>query len=449
MAALSDSAASHAFHPPARTTYLVLVLCFLTIVAEGYDIGVMGTIVPSLLADANWKLTPIEIGAMGSAALFGTLIGSYFISVVSDLVGRKLLLIGCVTLFSLSMIGAGLAPTPMVFSIARFIGGLGLGGVISAAAALTIEFSPPEKRNLNFALMYSGYSIGALLSAVIGMVFLGSHGWRLVVALGAAPLLAVPFLFYLLPESLDFLIARGRHAQAAALASKLGIAPAELERSVRVPLPKPSVGAVFREVFSKQNALATISLWVAQVAAVMVIYGLGTWLPQLMRKMGYDLGPSLSFLAVFMLSSALGGILIGRISDFLGTRKTIVGGYVIGAIAISSLAIKSGLIMNYVLVALAGFGSIGVAMVQLGFIANYYRAHARASATGWAVGVGRFGAMSGPMVGAYLASRGADVQWNFYAFAGSALVAAAAIALTRSPHWSTASMTHGAVSLES
>jgi len=433
MAALSDSSASQPFDPPARTTYLVLILCFLTIVAEGYDIGVMGTIVPSLLADRAWKLTPIEIGAMGSAALFGTLFGSYFISVVSDLVGRKRLLVGCVALFSVSMLGAAWSPTPFAFSVARFAGGLGLGGVISAAAALTVEYSPAGKRNLNFALMYSGYSIGALLSALVGIAFLGSHGWRFVVALGASPLIAIPFLLYLLPESLDFLIARGKQTQAQVLATKLGIKMSGLERLPKDSLPKPSISAVFGEVFSKQNRWATASLWIAQIAAVLVIYGLGTWLPQLMRKLGYDLGPSLSFLAVFMLSSAIGGILIGRISDRLGVRKTICGGYVIGALAISGLAIKSSLAVNYILVALAGFGSIGVAMVQLGFIANYYRAHARASATGWAVGVGRFGAMSGPMVGAYLAAQGVDVKWNFFAFAGSALVAAIAIALTRSP----------------
>ncbi|REE07349.1 AAHS family benzoate transporter-like MFS transporter [Paraburkholderia sp. BL27I4N3] len=449
MAALSDSSEPHSFDPPARTTYLVLLLCFLSIVAEGYDIGVMGTIVPSLLADQAWKLTPIEIGAMGSAALFGTLFGSYFISVVSDLVGRKLLLISCVALFSLSMLGAASSPTPFIFSVTRFVGGLGLGGVISAAAALTVEYSPPNKRNLNFALMYSGYSIGALLSAVIGMAFLGSHGWRFVVALGASPLIVVPFLMYLLPESLDFLMARGKTTRAKVLAGRLGINAALLDRAARRALPKPSVAAVFGEVFSRQNAWATISLWVAQVAAVMVIYGLGTWLPQLMRKLGYDLGPSLSFLAVFMLSSAIGGILIGRISDRLGARKTIVCGYVIGALAISGLAIKSSLLMNYVLVALAGFGSIGVAMVQLGFIANYYRSHARASATGWAVGIGRFGAMSGPMVGAYLAAQGADVKWNFFAFSAAALVAGAAIALTRSPEQTVTRANSVNVSLES
>jgi AAHS family benzoate transporter-like MFS transporter len=88
-------------------------------------------------------------------------------------------------------------------------------------------------------------------------------------------------------------------------------------------------------------------------------------------------------------------------------------------------------------------------MVQLGFIANYYRAHARASATGWAVGIGRFGAMAGPMVGAYLATLNVDVKWNFYAFAASALVAATAIALTRNPRSSDAFVETAGVPLES
>lgn len=448
MAAISESAQLRSFNPPSRTTYRVLVLCFLTIVAEGYDIGVMGTIVPSLLSDPVWKLTPMEIGAMGSAALFGTLFGSYFISVISDLVGRKLLLINCVALFSLSMLGAAWAPTPFLFSVSRFIGGLGLGGVISAAAALTVEYSPSDKRNLNFALMYSGYSLGALLSAVIGIFFVQSHGWRFVVALGASPLLALPLLVWLLPESLDFLLAKGKETQATTLARRLGIDSSVFQRASRNVAPKPSLDAVFREVFSPQNCWTTVCLWVAQVAAVLVIYGLGTWLPQLMRKLGYDLGSSLSFLAVFMLSSALGGILIGQISDRLGARKTIVAGYIIGALAVCGLTLKGSLVFNYALVALAGFGSIGVAMVQLGFIANFYRAHARASATGWAVGIGRFGAMSGPMVGAWLAAHNVEVQWNFYAFAASALVAALAIALTGKPRSRTAHVDSSSVSLE-
>lgn len=431
MAAISESPHAIALDPPASTTRRVLALCFLTIVTEGYDIGVMGTIVPSMLADPVWKLTPIEVGAMSSAALFGTLFGSYFISVLTDLIGRKRLLIACVTLFSLSMLGAAVAPTPFLFGVMRFIGGLGLGGVISAAAALTVEYSPAAKRNLNFAIMYSGYAIGALVSAVIGIAFLESHGWRFVVALGALPLLGVPALVMMLPESLAYLLASGKRREADALAERLGLSIASLDTAPGDAPVKPSLRLVFSEVFSGGNLWSTLCLWVAQVAAVLVIYGLGTWLPQLMRKLGYDLGSSLSFLAVFMLSSAIGGILIGRVGDRLGPRKTIVGGYVIGALAICGLTVKGGVLTNYALVALAGLGSIGVAMVQLGYIASFYRPFARASATGWAVGIGRFGAMAGPMLGAWFASSHLDVRLNFVAFAASGLVAALAISLCR------------------
>jgi AAHS family benzoate transporter-like MFS transporter len=431
MAAISQSPHGIALDPPASTTRRVLALCFLTIVTEGYDIGVMGTIVPSMLADPVWKLTPIEVGAMSSAALFGTLFGSYFISVLTDLIGRKRLLIACVTLFSLSMLGAAVAPTPFIFSVMRFIGGLGLGGVISAAAALTVEYSPAAKRNLNFAIMYSGYAIGALVSAVIGIAFLATHGWRFVVALGALPLLGVPALLMMLPESLAYLVASGKRREADQLAQRLGLSIASLDSVPGEATAKPSLRVVFGEVFSHGNWWSTLCLWVAQVAAVLVIYGLGTWLPQLMRKLGYDLGSSLSFLAIFMLSSAIGGILIGRVGDRFGPRKTIVGGYVIGALAICGLTVKGGVITNYVLVALAGLGSIGVAMVQLGYIASFYRPFARASATGWAVGIGRVGAMAGPMLGAWFASSHLDVRMNFVAFAASGLVAALAIGLCR------------------
>ncbi|MGV2290448.1 MFS transporter [Trinickia sp. YCB016] len=415
--------------PAPRTTYLVLFLCFCAIVAEGYDVGVMGTVVPALMTDPNWRLTPVQIGAMGSAALFGTLFGSYFISVVSDLTGRKRLLIGCVALFSLSMLAAAAAPTPVIFSVARFVGGLGLGGVISVAAALTVEYSPPHRKNLNFALMYSGYSFGALLSALVGIAFLKGFGWRFVVGVGAAPLLGLPLLMRLLPESFEFLVAKGRLEDASKLARRLGMA-GDIAAVRATETPKVSVKDVFAEVFSTHNRWATLSLWLAQFAAVMVIYGLGTWLPQIMRKLGYDLGSSLSFLAVFMLSSAIGGILIGRIADRRGARLTIVACYVIGAASIAALAFKGSLSVNYALVACAGFGSIGVAMVQLGYIANYYAGHARASATGWAVGIGRFGAMSGPLIGGVLAAQHVDVAWNFYVFSAAALLAAFAIFIT-------------------
>ncbi|QQX86050.1 aromatic acid/H+ symport family MFS transporter [Cupriavidus necator] len=420
---------------PLRTTYLVLILCWFAILSEGYDLGVMGTIVPALMHDPQWKLTPLELGQMSSAALVGTLFGAYIISPLSDLAGRKKLLIACVALFSLSMLAAVWAPTPAYFSLARALGGLGLGGVISVAAALTVEYSPPHRRNLNFALMYSGYPIGALVSALVGIGFMEQYGWRAVVAIGALPLLFLPVLMIWLPESLEFLLAKGHHHRAQALAEKLGVAmPAPTTHPApTATAPQASFRAMIGEVFSRKNAFGTICLWIAQLSVVMAMYGLGTWLPQIMRKNGYDLGSSLALFAVFNLAAAVGGVAIGRVADHFGPRKTICTGYVVGAMAILALSQKNDLLVNYLLVGLAGFGTIAVALVQLGYIANYYAPHARASGTGWAVGIGRFGAMAGPLVGGYTAGLNISPIWNFAIFAGAAFVAGLAIFFTPTP----------------
>lgn len=417
---------------PQRTTYLVLLLCWSAILSEGYDIGVMGTIVPALITDLQWRLTPLELGQMSSAALLGTLFGAYFISPLSDLAGRKKLLISCVALFSLSMLAAVWAPTPAIFALVRGIGGLGLGGVIAVAAALTVEYSPPRSRNLNFALMYSGYPIGAVVSALAGMAYMEQYGWRAVVAIGALPLLFIPVLMLWLPESLDFLVGKGRHREAQALAERLGV-EVPITPVAHEDTPRSSLKDVFAEIFSRKNAFGTICLWTAQFMAIMLVYGLGTWLPQIMRKSGYDLGSSLSFFAVFNLAAAIGGVMIGRIADYFGPRKTIAVSFLVGAVSIFALSQKNGLLVNYILVALAGFGSIATALVLLGYIANYYASHARASATGWAVGIGRFGAMAGPVLGGYIAGLNVNPVWNFVLFSTAAVLAALAVYITPTP----------------
>ncbi|AHG65228.1 MFS transporter [Advenella mimigardefordensis] len=413
---------------PPKTSILVLILCWITILAEGYDIGIMGTIVPALMNDPQWRLTPMEIGQLSSAALAGTLIGAYFISPLSDLYGRKKLLIACVILFSVSMLFAAWAPTPEIFALVRAIGGLGLGGVISVAAALTVEYSPPGRRNLNFAIMYSGYPIGAVVAALAGIAFMEEYGWHTIVLIGAAPLLIVPILCYWLPESLEYLVWKGHTAKAERLSERLGVTlPATTNRNAEVKHP---IREILLEVFSGKNLRGTICLWSAQFAAILVVSGLGTWLPQIMRSSGYDLGSSLSFFAVFNLAAAIGGVVIGRISDKLGPRKTISGAFVIGAASIFALSLNNPLWVNYILVALSGFGSIAAALVLLGYITNYYAPYARASATGWAVGVGRFGAMTGPILGGYVAGLNVSHLWNFAIFALAAIAAAIAVLAT-------------------
>jgi len=248
------------------------------------------------------------------------------------------------------------------------------------------------------------------------------------VLIGAAPLLFVPVLWYWLPESLEFLIWKGHIKKAQALSIRIGVTlRANVDRNANTTHP---IKEIVAEVFSGKNLRGTMCLWTAQFAAILVVYGLGTWLPQIMRSSGYDLGSSLSFFAVFNLAAAVGGIAIGRVSDNLGPRKTIGGAFLIGAASIFALSFNNPLWINFVLVALAGFGSTAAALVLLGYITNYYAPHARASATGWAVGVGRFGAMAGPILGGYVAGLNISHIWNFALFSLAAVIAAFAVIIT-------------------
>ena len=410
----------------ARTSMLVVALCWIAIFSEGYDVGVLGAILPALANDASWKLTPIELGAMGSYTLFGMLVGGIFSGTLSELYGRKPLFVGCLTLFAACMVVTAWAPTPAWFGVSRFIAGLGLGGIIPVAAALTIEYSPARRKSLNYGIMYSGYSVGILVAALVGKALLPDHGWRPVVLVGAIPVIFVPLMIWLLPELLESLVARGRTEAARKLAARL-------ERAVPAGATKATgtIGwrSVLGEIFSPRNAFATICFWIALFMGLLLVYGIAQWLPQIMRKSGYNLGDSLLFLAVFSFTSAIGGIALGQWADRFGVRLTVTLAYLLGAVGIAALVFKGSIWLNYAMVAVAGFGTVSASLVLTSYLADRLAPFVRSAGTGWALSFARIGALTGPLVGGYVASLNVGPQWNFYVFALAAAIAALATAL--------------------
>ncbi|MGH8784106.1 MAG: MFS transporter [Cupriavidus necator] len=417
------------WRPASRATYTVLFVCFLAILFEGYDVGVMGAVLPALADDRNWNLTPLELGALSSYALVGMFFGAFVIGTLSEMIGRRRMLLLCVSLFSLTMLGASYAPTPTIFGVLRFIGGLGLGGVIPVAAALTIEYSPPHRRSFNYGLMYSGYSVGILCAALIAMWLLPSLGWRGVIGLGAVPMVVIPLMAWLLPESLEYLVGQGRIDEAQALADRTGHGRLPSQARPANSAARATWRDVMSSMFARKQLRATACFWIALFFGLLLVYGLNTWLPTIMRKNGYDLGSSLSFLVIFSLASAVGGLFLGSAADRMGARGTVAVFYLIGALAIGALMFRNSVAVNYVLVALAGVGSVSASLILTGHLAGYYPAHARAAATGWALSFARFGAMSGPLVGGYVAGSGLSFGWNFITFSIAGLAAALAVAL--------------------
>lgn len=420
---------------PPRLTRLVLFGCWLTILAEGYDVGVIGAVLPAVADDASWDLDPVALGGLAAWALFGMLVGALFIGALSDRLGRKRMLLVSMSLFTLAQLGAALAPTPLAFGLFRFVGGLGMGGVIPVAAALTIEYSPPNRRSWNYGLMYSGYSLGIVVSALTAMALLPTLGWRWVVGLGAAPIILMPLIAWIIPESLESLENRGLPQRAATLATKLGISP---YTPALPPALAPGAAVpwhhIFFQLFSRKYLRSTVTLWLALFCGMLLVYGLNSWLPSIMREAGYSLGPALAFLLVFSLSAAAGGLLLGRLSDRFGQKPVLVIWYLLGGIACLALVFPGSMAVNLVFVGISGVGSISTSLVLTGYITDYYPSTMRGTATGWALSFARVGAIMGPMVGGWIAALAVGVEWNFIVFGGVAVLAALlVIAIPKKP----------------
>ncbi|MBM4763721.1 aromatic acid/H+ symport family MFS transporter [Bacillus sp. B15-48] len=417
---------------PRHLTYFVLFICFVCILADGYDLGIYGAVLPNLLNYQPWGLTAAQAGTIGSYALFGMMFGAIFVGTLTDRVGRKWTLVYCVALFSITMILCAVATTPEMFGLFRFIGGIGLGGVIPTAAALSVEYSPKHRRSFNFSLMFSGYSFGTVLGAILAIFFLDAIGWRGMFWIGALPLLLIPVMIKYLPESVNFLLSRNRRAEAEAICHKYNMDIALFEEKEEEDQPKQVQKKgknSIKEMFSKEYLRPILFLWLTYIMGFYLVYGLNTWLPQIMTQMGHSLNSSLSFLLVMSLTAGLGALLGSVIADKFGSKRVLIVSYF--AASVSALLLTLGsppIIITYILVGIAGFGSVGSTQILNAFVTKYFPSTIRATALGWGLGVGRIGAISGPILVGVLLTMNVDLLWSFYTFVIAGIIATISIA---------------------
>jgi MFS transporter, AAHS family, benzoate transport protein len=354
------------------------------------------------------------------------LIGALGAGAVTDAVGRRRIMLIGITWFSVLMVACSFAQSPGMFGLLRFLAGLGLGGVIPSAIALTVEYAPRGRRQLYNALMFAGYSVGGVLAAVLALLLVADHGWRPLLAIGAVPLVIVlPLAWRFLPESVGYLLAKGRDDEAEALAARYGVDLPALreERAAAVGTPGP------RALFRRGTVAATLLFGAASFCGLLLVYGLNTWLPQIMRQAGYPLGSALTFLLVLNLGAIVGTIAASVLADRLGPKPVTVAAFLLATACLMVLSQRVGTGLLLVAVAVAGLGSVGTQILVNGYVAVHYPASIRATALGWALGVGRAGAIVGPLFGGWVLASGIGFEWNFYGFAVPALAGALLIGL--------------------
>ncbi|MET9431602.1 MULTISPECIES: MFS transporter [unclassified Streptomyces] len=409
-----------------RTVFPVLALCWLAVFFDGMDVNIYGAVMPHMLDDAGLGLTKASAGAIGSWTTFGMLIGALAAGNVTDWLGRRPLLVASITLFSFGSALCALAGSPAFFGAGRFVSGLGLGGLMPLCLAMVMEFAPPRRAALTTGLLMTSYHAGGMAATGLGLTVAPAAGWRWVFWAGAVPaVIAVPLLLRLLPESPGVLLARGERERADAVADRYGLARP-------TPVEAPAAGAkgrleAVRALFRPESRWATPLLWLAAFCGLLLVYGVSTWLPQMMRASGYGVGSSVSFLLVINAGGIVGLLVAGRTADRFGPVRVSAIWFVLTAAG--ALLLRSQLPLGWTYVVVAGTGVVlfSAQVMVYAAVTTVYRDSERAAGLGWVTGVGRTGAVFGPWLGGVLAASGHD-SWGFTAFALAGLAGAVAIA---------------------
>lgn len=383
-----------------RATVIAVVVCWLLVVFDGYDLIVYGTVQTSLIQDTDWGLTRSTAGTLGSVAFAGMLVGALLAGRTADRWGRRNTILACTIVFSVFTVLCAFAPGPVLFGLFRFIAGLGLGGLMPSVAALAAELVPAKYRARIATLMLSGVPIGGTLAALLGIGLIPAFGWPsmfLVAVLAIAILL--PLAWRYLPETLS------KESRLAAKTERIGFGSI-----LKAPYLAPST------LFALA-VLATLFAW----------YGLGIWLPNLMQTAGRDLGSALTFAIALNLGAVGGSLIAAPLADRFGPLRVAAVTAACAATGLLLLLLNPPTGVVYLLLVIAGIGTHGTQCLILAAIANHYPERLRGTALGWALGIGRIGAVAAPQVGGLLLAANLGVNSNYIAFALGAGVAALAL----------------------
>jgi AAHS family benzoate transporter-like MFS transporter len=418
--AVIDQAKFTPFH------WSILLWCLLIIIFDGYDLVIYGVVLPLLMQE--WSLTSVQAGMLASTALCGMMFGAMLFGALADKIGRKNVILICVTFFSgFTFLGA-FASNPFEFGILRFLAGLGIGGVMPNLVALTSEYAPKRIRSTLVGTMFSGYAIGGILSALIGSSLVESQGWQIMFLIAGIPLILLPVIWKFLPESLTFLVKTGKTDQAHSIIQK--ISPEQsIGINTRLVLNEDNIptGSSVKGLFQQGRAFNTLMFWVLFFMCLLMVYALSSWLPKLMLAAGYSLGKSILFLFALNVGAMIGSIGGGILSDKFHLKPVIMGMLMAGVVALIGLGFNSPAYVLYGLVTVAGAATIGTSILLYSYVAQYYPLSVRSTGIGCASGVGRIGAIVGPILTGLLLTLNLPHTMNFVMISVPAMLAICAI----------------------
>lgn len=419
--------------PMTSYQWVAVAICSMLIMLDGFDVLVMAFTAPAV--SAQWGLTGKQLGLLFSAGLFGMAAGSLFVAPLGDKIGRQPITLLCLLVITVGMFASAAAQTPGQLALLRGLTGVGIGGMLASVGVITAEYASGKWRSTCIALQATGYPIGATLGGLVAAWLLSHYGWRSVFIFGAVmSSLMIPVVLWLLPESVDYLIARHPRNALNRLNRVLArmAQPSLAQLPVQAQVSKARSGSIVA-LFADALAVKTVMIWLGFFLLMFSFYFSLSWTPKLLVAVGLSAEQGVTGGVLLNLGGILGGGLFSVLAVRMRLARLTMAGLLAAACVTALFALtQSSLWMAFGVAFLLGL-SLFAAMAGLyALVPTIYPPSVRVTGMGWAIGIGRAGAILSPMAAGILL----DAQWQpfslYYVFALPLVVAALAVASCRS-----------------
>jgi len=412
--------------PVGKFHYRLLMITGLGWMFDSMDTGIIAFVLPVLIK--TWGLSTTQVGYIGSSGLVGMALGAVLAGSAADRFGRKNIFAGTLVIYSLATGLCGLAWNFESLLVFRFLVGFGLGGQLPVAVTLVTEYAPPSERGRFIVLLESFWGLGWLAAAIVAYLIIPRYGWHVAFLIGALPALYVFKIWKSVPESVHYLLGKGRiqeaHEIVRAMEEAAGMSPGD---NMIAPQMQKAHKATFADIWAPQFFKRTIMLWILWFGIVYSYYGIFTWLPSLMVGQGYSVIKTFEYVLIMTLAQLPGYFAAAYLVDRIGRKGTLSGflaasavcAYFFGQGGSSATVLCWGSIMS--------FFNLGAWGVVYTYTPELYPTRVRALASGWAAAVGRVGGILAPVIVGYMITGDDGFNNVFVMFAAVMLVVATVV----------------------
>jgi MFS transporter, AAHS family, 4-hydroxybenzoate transporter len=421
--------------PVGRYQWLVAGMCALIVFVDGFDAQAMGFVAPAL--SAALQIPRNVLGSVISSGLVGMMVGALVSGPLADRVGRKPVLAASVLIFGIGSLLTATADSVNTLMTFRVLTGLGMGGAMPNAIALTSEYMPRRRRAGAVTMMICGFSLGAAVGGLVAAAIIPRFGWESVFIVGGIGPIVIAFAaFLVLPESIRFLMVTGGEEQR--VRQYLGrVAPGTaIPATLSSGVDEHGSGGTFlvKQLFTEGRTVATLLIWTVYFMNLLNLFFLNSWLPTIISDAGLPVGTAIRLTSLFQIGGIGGALVLGRVLDRHFSFGVLAVCYAWAAVFIYLIgAAGASATLLALTITCAGIGIIGGQNASHALSSEFYPTRMRSTGVGWALGIGRIGSIVGPVVGGLLLAQGTGTRDIFWAATVPALIAAAAaggVALT-------------------